>query len=188
LIKRSGFYVAVFSFALLVLSLSGCGPTYPKDRVPEAIRDLCKTEYGVEVEVKVIGRTIGIYVPVPELVDANLAFTKPALEKIDDVVMSASRVALSTDGDFNFFVVIAKDPDMPGMELVLTRCVEDVKRAMVMDISRGEYLERMVTEFNFIPQSSDTGDPGGEFILKDIDRDEFLARQAEQRLRRESQR
>ena len=188
------FLLCTLFSVLCSLALSGCfGPTYPKEYVDKSIIDLCKKEYGVDVEVKITGNTIGVYIPIEELVDSSLGISQSALRKVDDVVMSVSRVALSTDADFNFYVVVAQDPGMPELELVVIRYVEDVKRFLVTDISRGEYFDRMITEFKFTPQVrtgyietiSDIGYLDGKFFLKDIRMGEFLAKQVEERIRKD---
>jgi len=180
------FPFSIFYLLFSIFILSGCfGPTYPKEYVDESIIDLCKKEYGVDVEVKITGNTIGVYIPIEDLVDSGLGVSQSALRKVDDVVMSVSRVALSTDADFNFYVVVARDPGMPELELVIIRYVEDVKRFLLADISRGEYFNRMITEFKFTPQSGNIGYLDGKFFLKDLQMGEFLAKQVEERIRRD---
>jgi len=142
----------VIIFALCAFYATGCGPTYPKERLNECIVELCEKEYRVDVEVKVTGRTVGVYIPISNLIDASLAISAEGIRKIDDVIMSISRVALSTDADFAFFIAVAQDPVIPELELVIIRYVEDIKRFMVSDISRNEYFDRMITEFKFTPQ------------------------------------
>lgn len=142
----------VFIFSLFAFSVSGCGPTYPKEHVDSSIIDLCKKEYDVDVEVKIAGKTLGVYIPLGGLINENLAVDSHAIGKVDDVIMSVSRVALSTDADFNFYVVVAQDPLIPELELVIIRYVKDVKRFLVTDISRSEYFNRMITEIKLTPQ------------------------------------
>lgn len=142
---------------VIILSLCafyaiGCQSTYPKERVGECIVELCEKEYSADVEVKITGKTVGVYIPISNLVDASLAISAEGIRKIDDVIMSVSRVALSTDAEFAFFIAVAQDPVIPELELVIIRYVEDIKRFMVSDISRNEYFDRMITEFKFTPQ------------------------------------
>lgn len=214
--KRILNIVLIFS----LFSLSGCGPTYPKEYVDKCVVDLCKKEYGVDVKVRVVGKTIGVYIPIRELIDKDLKLSPTALVKVDDVIMSVSRVALSTDANFNFYVIIAQDPLVPELELVIIRYVEDVKRFLVTDISRYEYFDRMIIEAKVTPQAQkeklirdlfsklgleisdnaldayfksgyveaipDIGYWNGNFFLKDIAMGEFLAKQIEERIRKDS--
>ncbi len=57
-------------FILSSLILSGCTsstqPTYPKESIDQAIEDICKKEYKIDVLVKLAGSTLWIYLPIPE--------------------------------------------------------------------------------------------------------------------------
>jgi hypothetical protein len=150
-IPSSRIIIAVVGL-LCACALMGCDSSYPKERVDACLVELCKREYGVDVEVKIVGRTIGVYIPINELIDSTLSVNPRAIGKVDDVIMSVSRVALSTDADFIFYVLVAQDPVIPDLELVIIRYVEDVKRFLVTDISRNEYFDRMITEFKLTPQ------------------------------------
>ena len=136
-----------------VIFLSGCSPTYPKGRFKESIIKVCKAEYKLDVKVETIGRTIAIYLPLEDLIDFTFAITKQASEKINDVILSVSRVALSTDAEFNFYCVIAHDVRIPEIQIVIIKSVDDVKRFLLNDISRGEYSKRMLVDIRFSPQA-----------------------------------
>jgi hypothetical protein len=143
--------------AILLLSglvtLTGCGPTYPKEKLKESIVRVCKKEYKLDVKVATVGRTIAIYVPLEDLIDFTFAITKSAGEKINDVILSVSRVALSTDAKYDFYCVIAHDVRIPEIQIVIIKSVDDVKRFLLNDISRGEYSKRMLIDIRFSPQA-----------------------------------
>ncbi|MFH1847798.1 MAG: hypothetical protein ABH825_01105 [Candidatus Omnitrophota bacterium] len=124
--------------------LAGCGPTYPKGTVPESIKKICKKEYDVEVEVKIEGRTLAVYLPAKELFDAVFNLGQEASKKINNVILGISRVALSTDQKVDFYILIAQDPEMPEIEIVYIRYVDDVKRFLLGDVSRDDYGRRAV--------------------------------------------
>jgi len=46
-------------------------PTYPKEGVNDAIRDICKKEYDIDVLAKLIGRTLWIYLPLEEMFEKS---------------------------------------------------------------------------------------------------------------------
>ena len=133
--------------------LAGCSPTYPKNRFKESIVRLCKKEYKLDVKVETIGRTIAIYVPLTDVIDFTFAITQTASEKINDVILSVSRVALSTDATFDFYCIIAHDIRIPEIQIVIIKSVDDVKRFLLNDISRGEYSKRMIVDIRLNPQS-----------------------------------
>jgi len=172
---------------LALIFISGCfGPTYPKESLDKCVVDLCKDEYGLQVEAKVTGKTIGIYLPIEDMVDASLKVRQSALEKAEDVLVSISRVALSTDAKLDFFCVIAKDPAMPNMELIFIRHIDDIKRFMAINISRGEYFDRMITELRLTPKDNpEIGYSDGKLFVKDLKMGEFLTRQIASRIRKD---
>ena len=150
-IRRSFFVVfLIFSLWSLVFGLQGCSPTYPKEKFTESIIKLCKNEYKVDIKVETVGKTIAIYVPLPNLIDFTFSVTKEAGEKINDIILAISRVALSTDAKFDFYCVIAHDIRVPEVQIVIIKSVDDVKRFLLNDISRGEYAKRMLIDIRLM--------------------------------------
>jgi hypothetical protein len=134
--------------------LSGCcAPTYPKESVEESIVKICKKEYNLDVKIDIIGKTIAIYVPLPDLLDLTFNMTKSAGEKINNVMLSASRVTLSTDAKIDYYCIIAHDIRIPEIQLIAIRYVDDIKRGFLGDISRDEAFKRMVIDFRLNPQA-----------------------------------
>ena len=139
---------------LILFYASGCGEiTYPKEKLAESVVKLCKKEYGIDIDVHLAGKTLVIYLPLTNLFDLRLALSESAQDKIQDALLSASRVVLSTDADINFYCVITQDMRMPEIQLVIIKYVDDVKRAFVHDISRGEYFKRSLIDINENPQA-----------------------------------
>jgi hypothetical protein len=138
---------------LVSLALTGCTPTYPREKFEESITRICKSEYKLDVKVAVVGKTIAIYLPLENLIDFTFSITKSASEKINDVILSVSRVALSTDAKFDFYCIIAHDVRMPEIQIVIIKSVDDVKRFLLNDISRGEYSKRMIVDIRLSPQA-----------------------------------
>ena len=151
---RIKFFVllTIYSLSLITL-LAGCGPTYPKEKFADSIVRICKREYKLDVKVGTMGKTVAIYVPLQELWDMTFALTKNAGEQINDVILSVSRVALSTDAKYDFYVVIAHDVRIPEIQIIIIKSVDDVKRFMLNDISRGEFSKRMLIDKRINPQA-----------------------------------
>lgn len=137
----------------LPVSLTACSPTYPKEKFKESIIRVCKKEYSLDVKVATVGKTIAIYVPLEDLIDFTFAITKSASEKINDVILSVSRVSLSTDAQYEYYCIIAHDVRIPEIQIVIIKSVDDVKRFLLNDISRGEYSKRMLVDIRFSPQA-----------------------------------
>ncbi len=147
-------HLAMIALLSALLFVTGCGEiTYPKEKLKESIIKLCKDEYNLDIDVSVSGNTVAIYLPVMNLFDVTLSLSESAQEKIQDVLLSASRVLLSTDADIRFYCVIAQDARLPEIQLVIIKYVDDVKRAFFRNISRGEYFKRTLIDINENPQA-----------------------------------
>lgn len=157
--------ISKWALLMLALVLAGCSQTYPEDRVKEAIREICRKEYGIqEIQVKIMGQTVGVFLPVKKLfaIDLKEALTKgnvkigeienlfqpapEALDQVEDVLFSISRVLLSTEMKLNFYVLQAADVENTGLQLTLSGFVDDIKRVRLWDISREEYRKRFLHE------------------------------------------
>lgn len=147
--------VKLFLLFAVALSffVSGCSETYPKGKVGESIVKICKDEYKIDVKAETIGKTIVIYLPLENLMDFTFSINEQASEKINDVILSVARVTLSTDENFNYYCVIAHDVRIPEIQIIIIKSVDDVKRLLLNDISRGEYSKRILIDLRLNPQS-----------------------------------
>jgi len=151
-----------------ILMIAGCSPTYPKEKMINSIKELCKKEYGIEnVHVKVSGNTVGVYLPVDQLFEADLEkllaanpdgniedilkFHPDALDKIDDIMQAVTRAMLSSDNTIEFSVVKIVDTRLTGAELTFISNTLDRKRVHLMDISRNEYRKRIIQDMKINP-------------------------------------
>jgi hypothetical protein len=150
---KLSFISCCFAIAVLTVSLAGCESTYPKEKLKESIIRLCKNEYKIDVKVRTSGKTVAIYMPLEDLMDFTFALTPAATEKLNDVIMSATRVVLSTDADYDFYCIIAHDVRIPEIQVIIIKYVDDVKRVFLGDISRGEFGKRMIVDMRLSPQS-----------------------------------
>jgi hypothetical protein len=148
-----GGWAFLLAIAGVAAALTSCGPTYPMDKVKESVARVCRDEYKLDVKAEIIGKTIAIYLPLEDLIDFTFAITKSASEKINDVILSVSRVTLSTDAEFDFYCIIAHDIRIPEIQIVIIKSVDDVKRFLLNDISRGEYSKRMLVDIRLSPQA-----------------------------------
>ncbi len=145
---------AVFVLIAGVLLMTpACMPTYPKEKLPEAVREVCKSEYNMDVDVTVVGKTMGIYYPMKGLMDIGMGISEDAWDKISNLLLIASRVVLSTDADIDFYCVITQDARLPELQVVIIKYVEDVKHGMYRNISRNESFKRTLFSINLTPQA-----------------------------------
>lgn len=138
---------------LILTGLSACNkPSYPTGKIEESVLKLCKNEYNLDnVQVKVMGSTLGVYIPVEGLVNLDLKLNEKAGKKIEDVALSIHRVTTSTDMPLKFYILTARDTKTVGAEFMLTGFIYDVVRVRLYDISRGEYFQRILRDFRFNP-------------------------------------
>jgi hypothetical protein len=158
-------FVSIFALLFLGGFVAGCNrsTSYPGEKIKHSLTEICKKEYGIEdVDVKIVGDTIGVYLPLKKLfaadfkeaavtgkvrnLDTLFEPSPEALEKVEDVLFSISRVLLSTDRPFKFYVLQATDVEKTGMQLILSGFVNDIKRVRIWDISRNEYRKRVIHE------------------------------------------
>ncbi|TRZ53563.1 MAG: hypothetical protein D4S01_01110 [Dehalococcoidia bacterium] len=175
---------AVWPLLLLFFSIINisCAPTYPKEKIIEGVKSLCEKEYNVAVEVAIEESTMGVRMPIEGLFDAEtFQINTKSFDKITGVMLSASRVALSSDKSIDFYTVIAHDKKVPGAEVVMTRYVHDLRRFFLGDISRGEFTKRMVFDVRFNPQGIiDTW--LGSFTFKQYSLADFMITQIQRRI------
>ncbi|OIO34736.1 MAG: hypothetical protein AUJ70_00415 [Candidatus Omnitrophica bacterium CG1_02_40_15] len=138
---------------LILVGLSACNkPSYPTGKIEESVLKLCKNEYKLDnVKIKILGSTLGVYIPVEGLIDPDLKLNEKAGKKIEDVALSIHRVVTSTDMPLKFYILTARDTKTTGAEFILTGFVYDVIRVRLFDISRGEYFQRILRDFRFNP-------------------------------------
>lgn len=157
---------ALLPTILLCLTIAGSGcsaKSYPSDSLKESLAKICREEYGISsIDVKIAGDTLGVYLPLDKLFATDFKSSviagkvrnletlfepsPEALEKVEDVLFSISRVLLSTDRDFKFYYVQATDVENTGLQLILKGYVNDVRRVRIWDISREEYRKRVIHE------------------------------------------
>ncbi|NQT32534.1 MAG: hypothetical protein HQ594_02540 [Candidatus Omnitrophica bacterium] len=133
--------------------LHACTPSYPREKLPEAVKTICETEYGMDVDVAVAGNTMGIYYPMQGLLNVGMGISDEAWDTISNLVLIASRVTLSTDADIYFYCVVAQDARLPELQVVIIKYVDDVKRGMMRNISRNESFKRTIFSLNLTPQA-----------------------------------
>lgn len=175
--RRVLIYLLICSF--LIINIIACSPTYLKDEIVESVVKMCKSDYNLDVEVKVIGETLGAFVVLDNLIEENLMFNEETSIKIDAVLLSITRVCLSTNAPLKFYVVVCRD-SIAGVEVSFIRYIDDIKKFMSGFISRDDYFNRLVMDVK-----PEILWDNKQFSLSEIQMPDFLSFQMEQRLRTE---
>ena len=167
-----------------ILTLSGCiliKPTYTKEKIVDSITQLCIKEYSIEPRVWLHGETVWIYLPLPRLINKDLDWDKENIEKINKVMLSASRVLLSMKPRPQFLVSIASDTEEYGIDYISIIWIPDIVKYQLNFISRDEFGRRYVTRIQQNPSAlSDT--TGKHIVKEEITMPDFLAAQIAQRI------
>ena len=132
----------------------------------------------LKVEAAVEGKTLGAVLYLDELVDPKGQVPKEVHDKMGQVMQALTRVALSTDRELDFCVAVIRDAKQ-GNELIVTRSVDDTKRANADNIGIEESINRTV----FSQGQTQLSLPRLEFKLKEVLLENFLADQIAQRIR-----
>lgn len=164
--KKAVHFFVLFSLVGFV----GCfsGPTYPKERLAKSVEELCLKEYNTIVQAKVQGKTLGVYLPLKQLLGSlygEVSFEEKAQKAIDDVMHTIRRVTLSTDADIDFFTIVGADKSL-GIELVTTRYVEDLHRVILLNISLNDFLTRVMYQMG--PSSTILGEKRIELFFRSL--------------------
>ncbi|RKY36713.1 MAG: hypothetical protein DRP78_02975 [Candidatus Omnitrophota bacterium] len=137
------FFILLQVIGIVIFFCSGCNPTYLKENLSTDLEKLCKKEYNIDVQSKVIGKTIVVFLPVERLFEDSMSLAPDALEKVENVILSTSRVILSTNAELDFYMLIAADVKFSGTEIVLARYFDDLRKLMYGWMSREEYRKRV---------------------------------------------
>ncbi len=152
----------LFFMTVCLLAFSGCSPvTYPEARCKEALQEIALQEYKIpHIDVEFSGTTLGVFLPLDHLFATDLKTalmsgkvtdmeslfqpTEDAIDKVEDILFSMSRVMLSTDKKIEFYFLQATDVEQSGMDLVFMGQIDDLKRVRFWDIPRSEYRKRII--------------------------------------------
>ena len=111
---RNSENISLLNICIILLLISGCtsstAPTYLKEDIDIAIRDICKSEYKIDVLVKPVASTLWIYMPVEDMLK-NM--DKP--EKYTEIFSIEENAGGFQDGVFNFEYSIKA---IPGEEKI----------------------------------------------------------------------
>lgn len=165
---------------LTLPALNACGPaTFPANRLPEAIHDLCLKEQKIDTVSRLVGKTLYLTCDLDGLIGVDLDFRKEALETLEGVMLSGTRASLSTDAEVDFLYMRVRDPRL-GSSITLLRFIPDIKGLIYMRYSRADFEDRLVLETD---GEDDSG--GSHEEPHDITLPEFMSRLISSRLHRQ---
>lgn len=182
---KSKTFAIIISWSLLLLS--GCGffsiePTYTKQKTVESIIELCRNEYKIEPRVWLLGETVWIYLPLNRLINKNIELDEEEIEKINKVMVSATRVLLSMKPRPQFLALVASDTQDYGIDYTIISWIPDIVKSQLQFISRDEFARRHIIKIE--ENTEAINDTRGDHIeKKEIKIEGFLAEQIAQRIK-----
>ncbi|MCG3175328.1 MAG: hypothetical protein MOGMAGMI_00257 [Candidatus Omnitrophica bacterium] len=181
---RRSFFVVSWAVSALAAALvtAGCGPryTYPASTVPSSIERIALSEYKLEVEARVVGRTVGAALYLDSIVDATGQIPKDVHEQMGQLMQVVTRVALSTDLSLDYCTVLIRDTKTFA-ELNITRSLDDIKRANADAIGIEESINRtLFGQGRYHPGPEGSRPP---LVIEDVRKEKFLTEQIAQRIR-----
>lgn len=181
---RKGKPCLIILSACFIFIFTGCHPqksTYTKEKVVDSIISLCQREYNVDPQAWLVGDTLWVYMPLAHLITKDIQWDKTMLDKVNKVMMGASRVILSMKPRPQFMVVVASDVSEVGIDYITTFYITDIVKFQLQAISRDDFFRRHVTKIEQNPKS--LGDLKGEHLeKKEIAIEDFVIAQIVQRI------
>ncbi len=101
----------------------------------------------------------------PESILKDFELSKKAYDKAGDVMLTATRVTLSSAIKYDFFVVSVLDPQS-GVKVSFIRYIKDIRRFIHNDISIYDYFERGLVKAELVPPTPVGDQP--DFQLQEI--------------------
>jgi len=145
-------------FVFLLCAFAGClsacgGATYPKGDLIKDLESLVKKETGEDSKAVIVGKTLYLDMELPGLTSQDQAKAAEAIKKMQNAVMSITRVVLSTDAGTKYAIVSTYDSGKSVLFRIV-QDVDDVKNYIYMRISRGDYESRSLIEIEGPSQAS----------------------------------
>ncbi len=181
-------------FAVGVIALSACRikATYPASRLAISLRNICAKEYKLDIETRQTERSLQAHVWKIGLFRGDTedlqGMSRESMKSLQDVLLSATRIALSTDADLDFIEIRVADV-LTGASMTIWRYVPDIKDSMAQRYGEMEYFSRLVVDVK--PGDKVTKAADKKLLLgqirweQPISLAEFLAKQVLMRARRE---
>lgn len=179
------------SIIAILFLLTGCKLNFNQtfsdkdEEIKKELIELTKKEYGHDIKVNIVNKTIDVYFPVNNLLKDDKAEEKKLNEeiakKIDRVIFLIHRVALSSDKKLDFYVATVADMEN-GNELSIIGYFPDVLKVRLLNISKNEFSQRLIKGLNKNSKAIDDWE-GKNFKIEEIFLPNFLAGQIAQRIK-----
>ena len=136
----------IFALLLFIFILQSCDVTFPKETLIEDAQAFIKKETKVDTSVSVYGATLYLDVVFEDLTTNDSNKVIDIYKKIQDIVSAITRVPLSSNKDINIVVISAFDSQYKVLLRIFVN-IDDIKKVSHSYISKTDYFERQLMEF-----------------------------------------
>ena len=157
-------------FLLSIFILSSCYVSFPKETLEQDVVKFIKEETNTDTTAYKCGSTLYLDVCLEDLVTDDKQKIIEIYDVLQKIVSNVVRVPLSSDASIKFVVVSAFDPNYQTL-LRLFENVDDIKKYSYHFISREDYSERQLMEFEGPNRTKEIVDN-----KYDLTEEEFVAR------------
>jgi len=127
-----------------LLFFLGCNPSYPKGSIEKQTQEKIKKEVGFDCKAFLLGKTFYIFTDFKDKINPSMKVSNEIFEAIQNIMLTATNVSLSTDADIKFFCVVIIDSSK-GIKIVFKQYIEDVRKWFYGLISRDDFFSRSLT-------------------------------------------
>jgi hypothetical protein len=141
------------SFALLLIVFAtACAPTYPVEKLEQQTKELIKKETGSDSFVVLKDKTLFVYVDIAGI-NTDLSASNDVYNMIQEIVMLATRVSLSTNAKIDVYhVTIASEKN--GLQIIFKQYIEDIKCWFYGTIGRSDFFKRSLMETKIVEKGT----------------------------------
>jgi len=159
-------------------------PSFPADQIAPSMQTILKRDYQLKAASRHAGSSLQTFVwRVGLLSRKDQDLSREAGEVLQNILLTATRVALSTDAPLDFIEVKMADV-LTGTTITLWRYVPDIRDSMYQRIGDEEYYNRLVMEIDNEMEPLQNSEE--EVWNAPLTLPEFLAKQVVFRLKRHS--
>ena len=171
---KNALKILLVSFIIIFLPSCTISSTYSRKNIKEAIRNICKDEFNLDVKVRFSGETLWIYGPFEKLVDQDGQWNKQAQSSRIKIFHALGRVFLSMDNPPKLYCLLISSVKGTGFDTYTIGYIPDMIKFDMGFISLKE-REKRVVFLSFLNPSA-IGDLNGDHIQEyDIPTGEFIA-------------
>ncbi|MCL2390329.1 MAG: hypothetical protein FWD54_01695 [Endomicrobia bacterium] len=135
----------LFILSIFLSCFISCGVSYNKEKLIEQLEALVKKECDSDSKASIFGKTLYLDMELDALTSKNQDQAVEAVKKMQNAVISITRVVLSSDSEIQFMVVSVFDKNKNVLFRIIQN-IEDIKAYFYMRISKGDYESRSLME------------------------------------------